>query len=222
MKTQASKTLKVTLATTAAVARRKVALALCVALCMVGLAFPQDDDKATIITFDAPGAGTGSGLGTFPLSINSTGAITGYYTDANFLDHGFLRARDGTITTIDAPDSISTDALSINLAGVIAGSYIDANFAPHGFVRAPDGTFTTFDAPDAGFFIEPITINPEGAITGRYVDASAVFHGFLRAPTALSLRLTLRRRALVFAKAPSAAASTRRGRSRDVTLTQIL
>ena len=178
MKTQASKTLKVTLATTAAVARRKVALALCVALCMVGLAFPQDDDKATIITFDAPGAGTGSGLGTFPLSINSTGAITGYYTDANFLDHGFL--------------------------------------------RAPDGTFTTFDAPDAGFFIEPITINPEGAITGRYVDASAVFHGFLRAPTALSLRLTLRRRALVFAKAPSAAASTRRGRSRDVTLTQIL
>src|SRR6516225_7768547 len=65
MKTQASKTLKVAVAATAALARRKVALAVCVALCTVGLAFPQSDDKATIITFDAPDAGTGAGQG-FP------------------------------------------------------------------------------------------------------------------------------------------------------------
>jgi hypothetical protein len=44
-------------------------------------------------TFDAPGAGTvvGSFQGTFPSTINSAGAITGSYTDANGVSHGFLR-----------------------------------------------------------------------------------------------------------------------------------
>ena len=44
-------------------------------------------------TFDAPGADTtpGSFSGTFPVSINDQGAITGYYLDANNVSHGFLR-----------------------------------------------------------------------------------------------------------------------------------
>jgi hypothetical protein len=59
----------------------------------------------TFTTFDAPGAGTGAYQGTFAISINPAGAITGYYTDASNVDHGFLRARDGTITTFEAPGS---------------------------------------------------------------------------------------------------------------------
>jgi hypothetical protein len=44
-------------------------------------------------TFDAPGAGTvvGSYQGTYPMAISPVGAITGYYLDANNVEHGFLR-----------------------------------------------------------------------------------------------------------------------------------
>jgi hypothetical protein len=45
----------------------------------------------TITTFDVPGAGTGPGQGTIPLSNNPVDAITGYYIDASDVTHGFLR-----------------------------------------------------------------------------------------------------------------------------------
>ena len=43
-------------------------------------------------TFEAPGADTtpNSYNGTFPVSINDLGVITGYYWDANNVSHGFL------------------------------------------------------------------------------------------------------------------------------------
>jgi hypothetical protein len=51
-----------------------------------------------IVTFDAPGAGSTPGTsnstwyqGTQAAAINPEGAITGYYTDANNVIHGFLR-----------------------------------------------------------------------------------------------------------------------------------
>jgi hypothetical protein len=45
-----------------------------------------------VTTFDAPGANTTAGSfgGTFPVSINDEGAITGYYLDAKNVNHGFL------------------------------------------------------------------------------------------------------------------------------------
>ena len=42
-----------------------------------------------LITFDAPGAGGGEG--TLAHSINAVGAITGYFSDAGSVYHGFLR-----------------------------------------------------------------------------------------------------------------------------------
>jgi hypothetical protein len=49
--------------------------------------------SSEITIFDAPGAAAaaGSGSGTFPNSINDAGAITGHYTDAKTVNHGFLR-----------------------------------------------------------------------------------------------------------------------------------
>jgi hypothetical protein len=101
-------------------------------------AFARAPD-GTFTTFDAPGAGTGSGQGTFALGINSAGTITGYYSDANSVNHGFLRMPGGATTTFDpagasAKPGQGTVALSINANGAITGYYVDAS-GSHGFVR---------------------------------------------------------------------------------------
>ena len=148
-------------------------------------------------TFDAPGASiaAASGDGTFPESINAAGAITGHYTDAKGLYHGFLRGPDGEFTTFDAPGAgtkrgsgFGTFPTSINDGGTIAGYYIDANDITHGFMRSPEGEFTTIDAPganshagsDEGTAVR--RINAAGAIAGVYADGNSVNHGFLWNP----------------------------------------
>jgi hypothetical protein len=46
------------------------------------------DKDGTITSFDVLGAGSN---GTFPASINPRGEITGSYSDASNVSHGFLR-----------------------------------------------------------------------------------------------------------------------------------
>ena len=103
------------------------------------LAADKPQPQPIIITFNAPDAGP---FGTVGLGINPEGVIAGDYADASFVFHGFVRAKDGTITTFDPPSSIGTfmaDGGCINPAGLIVGQYFDATFVQHGFVRAPDG-----------------------------------------------------------------------------------
>src|SRR5450631_3912194 len=102
----------------------------CVLFAALAIAL-QTSAQSQIITFDAPGAGTGPGQGTFlqtnPGTINPAGAITGFYCDA-INCHGFLRAPDGTFTTFDAPDDVGgTYPACINPAGAITGYYSDAS-----------------------------------------------------------------------------------------------
>jgi len=170
---------------TKSVARGRAAL--CLALCMLGLslsATARDDRKPTIITYDIPGAGTGSGQRTIGGGIIPNGAILGEYVDANNVYHGFVRARDGNITTFDVAGAEGTNASGINPAGAIPGVYFDSNGVNHGYVRTKQGAITTFDVPAAGTGAFqgtlPERINPSGAITGQYLDASGVNHGFLR------------------------------------------
>lgn len=96
------------------------------------------DGKFT--TFEAPGAGTDSFQGTgcpsdCPTSLNDLGAIAGSYIDANDELHGYLRAPDGKIVTVDPPGTIFTWIVGINDLGAITGYYIDANGVYHGFLR---------------------------------------------------------------------------------------
>jgi hypothetical protein len=184
----------------------RLLMALCLVLCTLalGLSVNAGGTTTTITKFDAPGAGTAAGQGTFANGMNDSGAITGFIRDPNAARHAFLRAPDGTFTIFDDPAagtcSIScgtigngqgTRAYAINSSGQIVGFYTDNSARCHGYVRAANGTFTQIDAPDAGtgpapqgtFPSEftPAGINPAGAIIGLYVDANSVQHGFVRA-----------------------------------------
>jgi len=152
----------------------------------------------SITKFDAPGAGTDPGQGTYMyLStgvINPAGAITGYYNDSSGVYHGFIRAPHGTITTFDAPGAGTTEgglgtySLSINPEGAITGYYVDANWVYHGFIRAPNGNITTFDAPGAGADpgstegTLPLAINANGTVAGFFQGTNWLTHGFSRSP----------------------------------------
>ena len=157
----------------------------------------------SIITFDAPGAGTGPGPalcvfcpGTGSSGINLLGVIVGTLLDNNTVWHGYVRSPGGFITTFEAPDAGSTPgsfqgtvAQNINAVGSVTGYVTDGNYFDHGFVRSANGQITVFDAPGAGspaggefYGTVPYCNNDEGAITGYYNDATGFAHGFLRTP----------------------------------------
>jgi hypothetical protein len=143
-----------------------------------------------ITTFDPPGSASTD----IPNSaINDSGAITGDYWVcapdlSNCTVHGFVRARNGIITSFDVPGAGAdgynlqgTFPQGINDLGEIAGYYEDANTVNHGFVRTANGAITTFDAPGAcsteappagcaynGTFV--LGINLLGAVVGQYWD----------------------------------------------------
>jgi len=162
----------------------KVSLSFLLVLCGLLLGSKANAQaQSSIITFDAPGASHG----TQPRGINSAGAITGWYTDANSRRHGFLRAPDGTFATFDvvSPSSpgIGTEPSSINSDGVVTGDAADGITPEVGFVRMPDGRLTTFavPGPSGAFGTAGLSINNAGEIAGIYFDSSDVNHSFVRA-----------------------------------------
>jgi hypothetical protein len=87
--------------------------------------------------------------------LNDLEAINGTYVDSNGVSHGFLRAPDRTITTINVEragtgSGQGTSAYSINNFGVNAGVYTDSNNVNHSFVLSAKGVITTFDVTGAG------------------------------------------------------------------------
>jgi hypothetical protein len=152
------------------------------------------DGKFT--SFDAPGADMtpGSYHGTSPSSINDLGVITGSFSDATGLYHGFLRTPDGRFTTFDVPGAGGFGSLPIalNLEGAIVGYYTDSNYSFHAFLRRPDGKFTTWIGPDectgngseGCYGSAAFNINAFGTIAGGFQDngGNLVSHGLIRNP----------------------------------------
>jgi hypothetical protein len=158
--------------------------------------------EGRLITFDAPDAGSVPGLsfkatpagtyggqGTYAMSINLEGAITGSYFDENNVGHSFVRTPYGTFTSFDDPAAgtsayLGTFAWNINPAWVIAGNYWDSNSVRHGFVRTPGGEFTNFDPSGSvsTFVCLASCLNQAGTVTGYFFDANGLAHGFVRAP----------------------------------------
>jgi len=146
-----------------------------------------------ITPFDVPGAGTGFHQGTLIASeeaLSPAGAIVGSYLDGSNVYHGFLRARDGTITTFNVKGAGTggfqgTLVQNINAPGGIDGYIVDASGVAHGFVGARHG-FTTFDAPGAGTASGQGTFvganNAADAVPGTYIDKNFWYVGYLRIP----------------------------------------
>jgi probable HAF family extracellular repeat protein len=161
---------------------------------------PADCEAPKVVLFDAPDAFQGPGTalcylacpGTYAYNNNVFGAVTGYYFDAAFAAHGFVRAPGGTITEFDAPGAGAvanqfqgTFPGSINARGAIAGYVQTSANLFHAFVRHPSGRIELFDAPGAGTAAfqgtVAMTLNDRGEVAGYLADANNTFHGFLRA-----------------------------------------
>ena len=155
-------------------ANGKAVFSVGLALFVLALSLGALAQQATITSFDPPGS-----LQTEPISINSAGAVTGFYEDAT-ASHGFLRAPDGSFTSFDAPGGTGTTPMSINSAGSIAGYYLESQMF-HGFLRDPEGNFTTFDPPGSTSTMAA-SLNSAGTIAGYYTVADHSFHGFVRYP----------------------------------------
>src|ERR1700729_1744339 len=96
-----------------------------------------------IITFSAPGAGTGAGQGTGGFGINPQGTVVGSFLDSGNVFHGFQCVSGcgspSTFSEFNAPGAGTasgqgTITFSINQSGVVAGFLVDANNVAHGFV----------------------------------------------------------------------------------------
>jgi len=158
----------------------------------------------TIIAFDLPNS-----TSTQPTAINSSGQITGSYSDS-IGTHAFLRQTDGTIISFDAPPPyppqpgqlVLTGATAINAFGQIVGYVYPITDISRGFLRLTDGTFVIFGGDCSGptqdgftpagralwtglIRVEgtvPTAINDRGQITGYCGLDAQIIWGFLRQP----------------------------------------
>ena len=74
---------------------------------------------------------------------DSTGVLTGNYTDASGVHRGFSGDE-----IIEFPGAVETFA-NFAALGSVLGSYVDAEGIYHAYVRTPDGRFASFDLIDA-------------------------------------------------------------------------
>ncbi len=151
---------------------------LCIFAPLSGLA-QNVNGEATYISFSVPGA-----LGTYPMSINSSMTVTGYYYVSPTQTRGFVREADGSIENFGIDGGVWTEPESINSNGDITGFYELMVGVPQGFLRYADGRIVTFDLPTSQLLksippeAQPVGINDFDEIAGNYpypLVAAAVF-----------------------------------------------
>jgi hypothetical protein len=136
---------------------------------------PTINGEATYISFSVSGATQG----TFPMSINASMTVTGYFIVSSTQTAGFLREADGTITIFVIPGAALTVPESINAGGDITGFYQLPAGLSQGFLRYAGGRIITFDLPDGmqepdsppevfTMSAQPVGINDFDDIAGAY------------------------------------------------------
>jgi len=147
--------------------------------------------EASYVAFTVSGA-----LGTYPMAINSSMTVTGYYLTTNNEAHGFIRTADGTIDTFDVGGAVETEPASINAAGDITGFYVSTTTAfvyqTRSFLRYADGRIITFDPPpQAGNAQEATSINDFDYVAGTVTDPYFSSYGFTRSREGVYTEISL-------------------------------
>jgi YVTN family beta-propeller protein len=147
------------------------------------------DARGVFTSFEDPSAAP---MQTAALAINSGNSISGFFTDPEGNDHGFVRSPNGEFDNFDFPTADFTDAYQINDVGHVVGQYA-TNFPIHGFVLTGSMgltgmpspcQFLSFDYPDSQAS-GARGINRTGQITGIFrISGNPARHGFLATPKA--------------------------------------
>jgi hypothetical protein len=151
------------------------------------------DVQGNITIFDVPGSDpeptNGAQRGTVVEAINSSGEVTGWWSDAGNIRHGFTMDAQGNFFTFDAQGVGSypyngTQAVSINDSGEVAGSAINSDEHSFGFTQSgsnvPVNFYGPVGGPNDGYGPEVAKINVNGKIVGSYTDSYGHGRGFFR------------------------------------------
>ncbi|MYC74826.1 T9SS type A sorting domain-containing protein [Candidatus Poribacteria bacterium] len=113
---------------------------------------------------------------------DSTGVLTGNFTDASGIRRGFSGE-----TIVEFPGASETYADFVSGLGNIVGSYVDTEGAYHAYLRGPGGSFATLGIPEIPnmeyFFLHGI--NDALVAVGRAKAADGVPLTFVGNPVAL-------------------------------------
>ena len=113
---------------------------------------------------------------------DSTGVLTGNWTDASGVRRGFSGK-----TIIEFPGATETYADFVSSLGNVVGSYVDAEGTYHAYLRGPSGSFATLDIPKIPnqeyFFLHGI--NDALVAVGRAKAVDGVPITFVGNPVAL-------------------------------------
>lgn len=123
------------------------------------------DSAGNFTFFDEPNAGTANNQGTFPIAINSSGAVVGSYIDSQNIRHGFVRDATGNFTSFDPPSAADTSPQAINAGGEVVGTYTEQGLATHSFLRDALGNITNIDVSGAAQ-TNADGLNDSGVIAG--------------------------------------------------------
>ena len=124
-------------------------------------------DAGEFETIDVAGAAA-----TLILGINNRGQMVGSWIDKRGGYHGFLRDRNGTVTTLPdvpgaEPTAGGTQPSSINDRGRITGLAYDAQGGSRAFVYKR-GRYTLFEGTRDATYTRAVDINNRGRIVGDY------------------------------------------------------
>lgn len=138
--------------------------------------------KAKFKIFDGP---AGTQLLTAD-AINDAGDVTGYYTIQPGRPHGYIRHRDGALTTFDVGNGTDTEPKAINAGGMVAGyGAFNPRGRHEGFIRYPNGDVQTIHGPHARSTYV-LGMNKDNAVVGTFFVHSdpppGTSYGFIWTP----------------------------------------